>query len=125
MFIADDDFIVSVVADDAGASESRGNPGSFLISANGNATEDVTIQAWLTGAASSGDYSTGSTFPAVIRTGTSSTRVTIQPYADSLVEANEFACTPNLFPDLMAAAIQHRDIAAWAARQEIVVRRTS
>ena len=36
-----------------------------------------------------------------------------------------FACTPDLFPDLMAAAIQHRDIAAWAARQEIVVRRTS
>ena len=26
-----------------------------------------------------------------------------------------FACTPDLFPELMAAAIQRRDIAAWAA----------
>ena len=33
-----------------------------------------------------------------------------------------FACTPDLFPDLMAAAIQKRDLAAWAARHEIVVR---
>jgi len=30
-----------------------------------------------------------------------------------------FACTPDLFPDLMAAAIQRRDLTAWAAsRQE-------
>jgi len=26
-----------------------------------------------------------------------------------------FACTPDLFPDLMAAAIQRRDLAEWAA----------
>lgn len=32
-----------------------------------------------------------------------------------------FACTPDLFPDLMAAAIQRRDIAQWAAAQGIVV----
>jgi hypothetical protein len=31
-----------------------------------------------------------------------------------------FACTPELFPDLMAAAIQKQDLAAWAARHEIV-----
>jgi Mg-chelatase subunit ChlD len=31
-----------------------------------------------------------------------------------------FACTPDLFPDLMAAAIQKQDLAAWAARNEIV-----
>jgi Mg-chelatase subunit ChlD len=31
-----------------------------------------------------------------------------------------FACTPELFPDLMAAAIQKQDLAAWAARNEIV-----
>jgi hypothetical protein len=26
-----------------------------------------------------------------------------------------FACTPDKFPDLMAAAIRHDDIAGWAA----------
>jgi hypothetical protein len=31
-----------------------------------------------------------------------------------------FACTPDLFPDLMAAAIQKQDLATWAARNEIV-----
>ena len=31
-----------------------------------------------------------------------------------------FACTPELFPDLMAAAIQRRDLGLWAARNEIV-----
>ena len=30
-----------------------------------------------------------------------------------------FACTPALFPDLMAAAIQHRDLTAWAATNDI------
>lgn len=32
-----------------------------------------------------------------------------------------FACTPDLFPNLMAAAIQRRDIIQWAAAQGIVV----
>ncbi|MCP5420440.1 MAG: VWA domain-containing protein [Gammaproteobacteria bacterium] len=32
-----------------------------------------------------------------------------------------FACTPELFPDLMAAAINRHDINAWAAAREIVV----
>lgn len=40
----------------------------------------------------------------------------------SALGAPAFACTPNLFPDLMAAAIQRRDIATWAARNEIVIR---
>lgn len=40
----------------------------------------------------------------------------------SALGAPAFACTPDLFPDLMAAAIQKRDIAMWAARHEIVVR---
>lgn len=31
-----------------------------------------------------------------------------------------FACTPDRFPDLMAAAIQRRDITAWAAAEGIV-----
>jgi Mg-chelatase subunit ChlD len=31
-----------------------------------------------------------------------------------------FACTPDLFPDLMAAAIERRDIGQWAAGQGIV-----
>jgi hypothetical protein len=34
-----------------------------------------------------------------------------------------FACTPDLFPDLMAHAIQRRDIDQWAARQGIKVER--
>lgn len=34
-----------------------------------------------------------------------------------------FACTPDLFPDLMAAAIGKQDLALWAARNEIVAAR--
>jgi Mg-chelatase subunit ChlD len=36
--------------------------------------------------------------------------------------APSFACTPDLFPSLTAAAIRRDDIAAWAARNEIVTR---
>lgn len=32
-----------------------------------------------------------------------------------------FACTPDLFPDLMAAAINHQDLNQWAAKQDIVI----
>lgn len=32
-----------------------------------------------------------------------------------------FACTPDLFPDLMAAAINRRDISQWAAQNDIQV----
>jgi hypothetical protein len=31
-----------------------------------------------------------------------------------------FACTPDLFPDLMAAAIERRDLTQWAARNDLV-----
>ena len=34
-----------------------------------------------------------------------------------------FACTPDLFPDLMAAAILHQDLALWAAKHELTVAR--
>ena len=34
-----------------------------------------------------------------------------------------FACTPNQFPDLMAAAINRQDIGKWAATQDIVTAR--
>jgi len=34
-----------------------------------------------------------------------------------------FACTPDLFPDLMAAAIQKHDLGQWAARHDIVAAR--
>jgi hypothetical protein len=37
--------------------------------------------------------------------------------------APAFACTPDQFPDLMAAAIEGRDIARWAADQGIAVER--
>ena len=33
--------------------------------------------------------------------------------------APSFACTPDLFPDLMAAAINRQDIGQWAAAREI------
>ena len=32
-----------------------------------------------------------------------------------------FACTPDLFPDLMAAAIQKRDLWQWAGTNDLVV----
>jgi Mg-chelatase subunit ChlD len=34
-----------------------------------------------------------------------------------------FACTPDLFPELMATALQKRDIKMWAARHEVVTAR--
>ena len=34
-----------------------------------------------------------------------------------------FACSPDLFPDLMAAAIQRQDLGMWAARNEVVAGR--
>lgn len=34
-----------------------------------------------------------------------------------------FACTPDLFPELMAAAILRQDLGMWAARRDIVVSR--
>jgi len=37
--------------------------------------------------------------------------------------APTFACTPDLFPDLMAAAIGKQDLAQWAARNDIVAAR--
>lgn len=36
-----------------------------------------------------------------------------------------FACTPDLFPDLMAAAINRQDLNEWAARNEIVAQSKS
>lgn len=33
------------------------------------------------------------------------------------------ACTPDLFPELMAAAIQRQDLSRWAARNEVVLTR--
>lgn len=38
----------------------------------------------------------------------------------SAIGVPAFACTPDLFPDLMAAAIQREDIGAWAASNDIV-----
>jgi len=32
-----------------------------------------------------------------------------------------FACTPDLFPDLMAAAIQKQDITQWASTNDLIV----
>jgi hypothetical protein len=35
-----------------------------------------------------------------------------------------FACTPDLFPELMASAIQHQDLNQWAATHGVVSNRT-
>jgi Mg-chelatase subunit ChlD len=37
--------------------------------------------------------------------------------------APAFACTPDLFPELMAAAIQRQDMGLWAARHDLVAAR--
>lgn len=36
-----------------------------------------------------------------------------------------FACTPDLFPDMMAAALAHQDLGLWAASQDIVTVRAA
>jgi Mg-chelatase subunit ChlD len=41
----------------------------------------------------------------------------------SALGAPSFACTPDLFPDLMAAAINRRDVGQWAAEHEILTTR--
>jgi len=41
----------------------------------------------------------------------------------SALGAPAFACTPDLFPDLMAAAIKKENIALWAAQRDIVTTR--
>jgi hypothetical protein len=37
--------------------------------------------------------------------------------------APAFACTPDQFPELMAAAIRREDVALWAAKQGLVTAR--
>jgi Mg-chelatase subunit ChlD len=41
----------------------------------------------------------------------------------SALGAPSFACTPDLFPDLMAAAIRRENLAQWSARNNVVVRK--
>ncbi len=41
----------------------------------------------------------------------------------ALMGSPAFACSPDKFPDLMAAAIQKQDIAQWAAANDIVTKR--
>ena len=36
-----------------------------------------------------------------------------------------FACTPDLFPELIAAAIQKHDISQWAARHDLTTARSA
>jgi Mg-chelatase subunit ChlD len=43
----------------------------------------------------------------------------------SAIGAPSFACTPDLFPELMAAAVGRRDVAAWAAEHDLIVSRGS
>ena len=48
---------------------------------------------------------------------------TTTPAALAALGIPAFACTPDLFPDLMAAAIQRQDLGLWAAKNDIVVAR--
>jgi Mg-chelatase subunit ChlD len=41
----------------------------------------------------------------------------------SALGAPSFACTPDLFPELMAAAVGRRDVADWAAEHDLIVTR--
>jgi len=41
------------------------------------------------------------------------------------IGAPAFACTPELFPELMAAAMARQGLALWAARHEITASRGS
>ena len=41
----------------------------------------------------------------------------------SALGAPSFACTPDLFPELMAAAVGRRDVGAWAAEHDLIVTR--
>jgi hypothetical protein len=41
----------------------------------------------------------------------------------SALGAPSFACTPDLFPDLMVAAIRREDIALWAGKNGVVAAR--
>ena len=34
-----------------------------------------------------------------------------------------FACTPDKFPDLMAAALSKQDIAMWAAKEDLALKK--
>jgi Mg-chelatase subunit ChlD len=43
--------------------------------------------------------------------------------AFAALDVPAFACTPDLFPDLMAAAIERRDLGAWAAANDVVTAR--
>ncbi len=43
----------------------------------------------------------------------------------AVLGAPSFACTPDLFPDLMAAAIKREDITQWAAQHELITARRS
>jgi Mg-chelatase subunit ChlD len=43
----------------------------------------------------------------------------------SALGAPAFACTPDLFPELMAAAINRQDVAQWAAERDILTTRAS
>lgn len=47
-------------------------------------------------------------------------------FAEGLAQLDipAFACTPDLFPDLMAAAINRQDISRWAAKNDIVTARS-
>jgi len=43
----------------------------------------------------------------------------------AMLDVPSFACTPDLFPDLMAAAIKREDITQWAAQHELITARRS
>jgi hypothetical protein len=43
-------------------------------------------------------------------------------FSDAAASVPVFACTPDLFPELMAAAISKRDLKQWAGEGEVVLK---
>ncbi|GAA1481601.1 VWA domain-containing protein [Gordonia sinesedis] len=69
----------------------------------------------------------GATMIALLALSDSGTPSYDSDHAAALAELGvaSFACTPDLFPDLMAAAIERQDLTAWAAARDIVTAHTA
>lgn len=87
--IADNEPIVSIVANDAAASEQGPDSGQFTVSRTGPTTSALIVGISISGTAINGtDYTTIST-SVTIGAGSSSATINVNPYVDSLSEGSE------------------------------------
>lgn len=86
--------ILIVSAPDKEASETGPNPGTFMIR-RGNTTGDLTVNYFLSGSASSTDYTATPPSPVTIPNGVDNVLITITPVVDALTEGEE---TVTIFP---------------------------